>query len=695
MIHFISKVLGVALMAVMGVSDLQAQSHIWKSVNTGDGTTYAIESDGSLWSWGWNESGQMGTNGGSTKNSTPTQVGDDNDWKMSCGGQAYAFFIKNDGTLWSVGDNSNGVSGVGDGATNHKVPTQVGTDKDWKTVNCSRFYGHTALAIKTDGTLWGWGDGRLGQIGTGSYASKSTPVQIGTDNDWAQVSLGNNFTIALKTNGTLWGWGVNQNKPLMNSSKYVTKPVQLGTDNDWVYVFAVVETAYGIKKDGSLWVWGSNDGNMSGIQDADIEMIASPSKLVFGAGEKVVAISGSDYNRYVAVGEDGVITKIYSWGTNADGALGDGSGVAVDASSGIKTVVEPVVVKLPAGVKATQLASGIGHCVVLSTDGKIYGWGKNRAGQLGNYCTDDQMTFVPTPIECAVKQVEDERVYTVDADNIPSQIQDAKKLVLTGMWSTSSFQTLTGAIGNNTGFPPAGNSTIEEIDMSQAKIAEGTSAYVSYGMSSYGVFRGLKALVKVTMPTAEEAQHFKSLRSMFQNCTSLETVDVSACVNVTNLTDAFYGCAITEVDLSKYNNITGCESAFDNCTKLVSVKLPENITLGKYLFGSNESLKVIDWSTYAGTETPKMPNYLFQYLTDLKAITLVVPDAAVESFKGNADWGKLNVVGTTPSGIGGVSADVTNSTAVYTIGGVKIGNSNSSSLSKGLFIVNGKKVLMK
>lgn len=64
----------------------------------------------------------------------------------------------------------------------------------------------------------------------------------------------------------------------MNNARYCKSPVQLGTDNDWAYIFAVVETAYAIKKDGSLWVWGDNSNNMAGIKDADIDMISTPAK---------------------------------------------------------------------------------------------------------------------------------------------------------------------------------------------------------------------------------------------------------------------------------------------------------------------------------------------------------------------------------------------------------------------------------
>lgn len=89
---------------------------------------------------------------------------------------------------------------------------------------------------------------------------------------------------------------------------------------------------------------------------------------------------------------------------------------------------------------------------------------------------------------------------------------------------------------------------------------------------------------------------------------------------------------------------------------------------------------------------------MFQYVDeqkDLKNITLIVPDALVESFKANADWAKLNVVGTTSTGISNVATDASADKVIYTIGGVKVAASKSGSLSKGLYIINGKKVMVK
>ena len=158
-------------------------------------------------------------------------MGTDNNWKSAVAGQSYAFFIKEDGTLWAAGDNTKGVQGVGDGM-GHKIPTQIGTDNNWKSVSVSRFFGHTAIGLKTDGTLWAWGEGETGALGLGNYANQTVPKQIGTDKDWASVTIGDHSTLALKTDGTLWGWGWNNNGTLCNLPSHVKTPTQIGTDHD-------------------------------------------------------------------------------------------------------------------------------------------------------------------------------------------------------------------------------------------------------------------------------------------------------------------------------------------------------------------------------------------------------------------------------------------------------------------------------
>ena len=636
-----------ALCALALAVNAYAQDHKWKFVATGDGTTHAIDKDGSLWAWGWNDEGQLGYElpmkpDGSARydrTAVPQQVGTATDWVSASSGQSRVFAIKSDGTLWAAGMNSKGAQGTGTSSKN-TVLTQV-PGEGWAKVSTSRFFAFSTLAIKTDGSLWAWGEGEWGVLGLGSYANKSVPVQVGTDTNWADVSVGVMHALAVKKDGTLWGWGFNDSSQLFGCPLNNKVPVQLGTETDWASVVAIDYCSYGIKKDGSLWYWGvefvGNDENPS-------VSVTTPTKIELDA--PVVSLTGSEKFRMVATGNNGVISKVYTWGYNIEGVLGNGAGISIeDYYNGEPTpyVAAPAEIDL-GGVKVAAIAAGQYYAVVLTNDGKLYGWGTNRGGQLGDYTPADNLGsgFVKSPVPVGVNAAEADGLYTFDAQSIPSSLATAKKLVLTGAWGTSDFAALSTAIGNNSGFFAAGNATIESIDMSQATILENTA--LNSGANERGIFYGLSALKIVTMPAAEQAANFTNLSGAFWNCTSLEIIELGSCAGLTNLNTAFYNCkALTSVNLAAANGIKNTLSAFDGCEKLESATLPATITLSKYMFGSCTSLKTIDWSAFEGAEAPAMPKDFFQYVNDVKAITLKVPAAAYESFVANADWSKLTV----------------------------------------------------
>lgn len=654
--------LGVALCAA--TATVSAQTDTWNYVSAGDGTTYAINSDGSLWSWGWNESGQLGI-GSKTpeKVGTPQRMGTDNDWQMACGAKAYAFFIKTDGSLWAVGVNEFGVQGVGDGVTNHTTLTRIGTDNDWKYVTANRFYGYNGMAIKNDGSLWAWGRGNFGILGDGTLKDSAiVPQRVGTDNDWKTVSIGTSHVLAVKNDGTLWGWGFNNSSCLLDAtnpstgSYTVRVPVQLDDATDWSDVCAIDYSSYAIKNDGTLWCWGGNGSNILGLnlapevdeegEEGEIPAEVTEPTQMTGLSGQVIAISGCEKTRAVATGSNGVITKVYTWGSNAGGALGNGQGVAVGSAT-IPVSYVPVEVALPQGVTMSQLTSGQLYSVVRTTDGKMYGWGNNVAGQLGNYVTEAEMGFEPSPIQVAARAEATEGVYTFDANAIPASLRDATKIILTGEWGTTDFQTLTAALGNLAGFPPAGNNVLKTIDLSGASIAENTSLYVNTGTGSGGAFKMCKALEKVILPTDGSQQNFVSLREAFMNCLVLSELDLTGFVNVSNITDAFYATAITEANLSEWNNVTAAEDAFGKCSALTNVSLSALLTVSRYMFNSCYALETIDWSTYASETAPVVPEnaQVFQSMTDeqMAAITLLVPEAAYDSFLANSVWSKLNI----------------------------------------------------
>ncbi len=232
----------------------------WADITT-SARTMATKTDGTLWSWGSNANGQLGHND-IIDRSSPVQIGTDTNWgKVGRIFLQSSGIIKTNGTLWSWGRNNSGQLGHND-IIDRSSPVQVGTDSDWKKI-----YGSSVhiVAIKTDGTLWSWGSNTNGQLGHNDTISRSSPVQVGTDTDWKNISVGNTHVFAIKTNGTLWSWGPNSSGQLgQNDTISRSSPVQVGTDTNWKDISAGISHTLAIKTNGTLWSWGSNSGGELG-----------------------------------------------------------------------------------------------------------------------------------------------------------------------------------------------------------------------------------------------------------------------------------------------------------------------------------------------------------------------------------------------------------------------------------------------
>jgi alpha-tubulin suppressor-like RCC1 family protein len=206
----------------------------WKQVVAGNFFTFAIRNDGTLWAWGWNTAGQLGNGAVSTTvyYSSPIQVGALTTWKQVAIGYYHTAAVKVDGTLWTWGYNNLGQLGNGN-ITSYSSPIQIGTLTNWKQVACNDW---NTYAIKTDGTLWAWGNSGLGALGDGTTAYKSSPVQIGSLTNWKKVVGGSQTAVALKTDGTIWGWGNNAWGELgvnASGSSYYSSPIQIGSLTTW------------------------------------------------------------------------------------------------------------------------------------------------------------------------------------------------------------------------------------------------------------------------------------------------------------------------------------------------------------------------------------------------------------------------------------------------------------------------------
>jgi len=158
---------------------------LWSQVAT-DESTIALKTNGTIWSWGSNISGALGLND-LIRRSSPVQVGALTSWAYVAKAQETTFAIKVDGTLWAWGYAGNGLLG-NNNVINMSSPVQVGTLTNWSKIATA--YLGTAVATKTDGTLWSWGANNQGQLGQSDTIYRSSPVQVGTSTTWSKVSVG-------------------------------------------------------------------------------------------------------------------------------------------------------------------------------------------------------------------------------------------------------------------------------------------------------------------------------------------------------------------------------------------------------------------------------------------------------------------------------------------------------------------------
>ena len=288
------------------------------------GTAYTFATKASqkkLWAWGHNSEGQLGDNG-TTYRSSPIQIlgaWDDSFGKLGKGylrNATMAAVVKADGTLWSWGTNQQGRLGLND-ISQRSSPTQIGSGTDWKQVSQS-YMG--AIATKTNGTLWAWGINEFGQLGQNSRNAPgnmgySSPVQIpGTT--WTHGQGGNYYNMAIKTDGTLWGFGSNSYGEIGDNSRVnKSSPVQIpGTT--WTNKITAGYYTMGVKTDGTLYAWGSNTYGALGLNQPHPTKRSSPVQI---PGTTWSTIGGSWAGNTFALKTD---STAWTWGDARKGSLG-------------------------------------------------------------------------------------------------------------------------------------------------------------------------------------------------------------------------------------------------------------------------------------------------------------------------------------------------------------------------------------
>jgi alpha-tubulin suppressor-like RCC1 family protein len=264
----------------------------WSQVSTGTQFSAAIKTTGSLYMWGRGTFGRLG-NSNTTYRSSPVQVGVSTDWAQVSTAFQHSSAVKTNGTLWTWGLGTLGRLGHND-TISRSSPVQVGALSNWAQVSAG---SRSAAATKTDGTLWTWGYGLNGRLGLNisRFIDVSSPTQVGTLTNWAQVVSGAECCIAIKTDGTIWGWGANGQGQLgIGNGLDVSSPVQIGALTNWAQPASGSQHSAAIKTDGTLWTWGNSSGGQTG-QNFRIPNLSSPVQVgAFTTWAKVSAQFGGD-----------------------------------------------------------------------------------------------------------------------------------------------------------------------------------------------------------------------------------------------------------------------------------------------------------------------------------------------------------------------------------------------------------------
>ena len=375
---------GSAAVTVTGSTDLTVVAP-WTNVSAGGDQTLARKADGNLYGWGSNLFGQLG-DGTSTSRNTPTLVsGGSTLWKQIATGDQFVIALRSDGTLWSWGLNQ--VGQLGDGTTtNRATPAKIGAATDWVFVAAGKRH---AFAINSKGLLYGWGGNFNGQLGDGTTVSKfvptPNPTTMSTPNSsgaavvaaktWKSVVAGDTHSLGIDTANGLYGWGGNASGQVGNALPADSlAPVKIGF-SFWASVSAGGAHSAGIRTDGTLFAWGSNSNGQVGNRSSTNVTAPTP---VTSATNWAVVSAGALHT--MATRTDG---SLWGWGANSESQLGNGE---------MNDLSFPM--QIGAVTNWNTVSAGSGHSIGIQNDNTLWGWGRNLSGQVGN----GKLVTAPEPV---------------------------------------------------------------------------------------------------------------------------------------------------------------------------------------------------------------------------------------------------------------------------------------------------------
>lgn len=232
----------------------------WASISTSGSATCGVQLDRTLWCWGLNDFGQTGRTATRQPLLTPQRVGTSSGWEQVAVGWSHACAVKTNGTLYCWGQGLRGQLGTGTTARTVPAPHQVGTSHSWTSVSAA---GWHTCGVQRDGTAACWGSNVMGELGIGSTARSVTPTAL--PGEWSSVTPSWLDTCGIRVDGTLWCWGRNLRGEVGDGTRVNrTSPAQVGAGTTWVAVAPAEQSTCALDADGQTWCWGANAWGQAG-----------------------------------------------------------------------------------------------------------------------------------------------------------------------------------------------------------------------------------------------------------------------------------------------------------------------------------------------------------------------------------------------------------------------------------------------
>lgn len=402
------------------------------------GTGATAASGSSVFSWGSNSFGQLGDGSSTgTVRGAPGQVSLADVTDLS-GGREHVVALKSDGTVVSWGSDDFGQLGNNTNLSNSSTPVSVAGLTSVKDVDDGHYH---SLALKTDGTVWGWGQNALGQLGQGNDTSPvAVPVRWGSIQNAVGVYGGRDMTYVLDADGALWCSGGNGPECGLSTRAEIRTPVAVPGLPDLLDVAGGRNHGVALAVDGTVWTWGANDSGQLGR--GDFAAHTAPQKVP-GLTKVVDVGAGADHSMVVTEGG-----QVYVWGAGSRGELGLGTQ---------NNRPSPTLVSTLSGI--VEVNAGRSHSFAIGGDGRLWAWGWNEGRQVGTSGAAEILSPVQIPGLTDIVAAEGGQAYSVALTApINTLLSDGFDAGLSG-WTVKGRLRLDDLRGSPVGSAPSARSS--------------------------------------------------------------------------------------------------------------------------------------------------------------------------------------------------------------------------------------------